>query len=391
MEISETYALLPEDAEVEWVTQQRRESIRKERESKCKLAVEYLNDRNLHTTRQIRVISNSGGFTQSEQIAHEYANGLARAVGWDDATEDILNDADIFVAARLANQNIQPERLEKLRRGYLAVHYPKWVTAVFEKELEEAHSDTLNAGGGRELTAITDDRFLGQVLKTLLNRLKDETFNSDADLASAIREVLDTVSHGQTLFGRIKQGGLGASAYRRARFLQIGSDAFVISWARIFIKEYYPATLSKRGDCYSLVHDKRTPLILSSFKCWLSQHVEGEIPELETYFDQIDPQIELKAQVRERRKTGVKLETIASEFDLAIGTVSEWCKDINVLSPTETEVIGLLEDGQIWKTSDILTHSTFTKRSVTNALNNLVEKEFITKIKRGQYQKLERA
>ena len=346
MQVVETMALLPEDAEVIWVTEHRRESIRKERESKCKLAVEYLNDRNLYTNREIRVESNRGGFTQSEQIAHEYANGLACAVGWNDTIDReiadpfdaCLNDEDIGVAIALAIQNIQPERLEKLRRGYLAVHYPKWVTAVFEKELEEAHSDTLNAGGGRELTAITDDRFLGEVLKALLNRLKDETFNSDVDLASAIREVLDTVSHGQTLFGRIKQGGLGASAYRRARFLQIGSDAFVISWAQTFIKEFYPATLSKRGDRYSLVHDKKIGLILASFKCWLSQRVEGEIPELETYFEQIDPQVELKEQVRKRRETGAKLETIADEFDISVYTASEWCKDIKVEKETQAKI-----------------------------------------------------
>ena len=346
MQVVETQALLPEDAEVEWVTEHRRESIKTERETKCKLAVEYLNDRNLYTTREIRVTSNRGGFKQSEQIVHEYANGLACAVGWNDTInreianpfDACLNDEDIGVAIALAIQNIDPERLEKLRRGYLAVHYPKWVTAVFQKELEAAHSDTLNAGGGRELTAITDDRFLGEVLKALLNRLKDQTFNSDADLAAAIREVLDTVSEGQTLFGRIKQGGLGALAYRRARFLQIGSDAFVINWARIFIKEYYPATLSKRGNHYSLVHDKRTPLILSSFKCWLSKRVEGEMPELETYFEQIDPQVELKARVRERREAGALLEDIAAEFDISVYTASEWCKDIKVEKETQAKI-----------------------------------------------------
>ena len=108
----------------------------------------------------------AGGFTQLEQLAHEYANGLARAVGWNDAVDreaeypfqDILSDEDISVAIALAEQNIQPERLEKIRRGYLTVHYPKWVTAAFEKELEEAHTDVLSAGEGRELTSITDDR-----------------------------------------------------------------------------------------------------------------------------------------------------------------------------------------------------------------------------------------
>ena len=389
MEVVESQALLPEDAEVEWVTEQRRESIKKERESKCKLAVEYLTDRNIYTTREIRVMSNRGAFTQIEQLAHEYANGLACAVGYRDNITDgeNINDENMDVALALAIQNIQPERLEKLRRGYLAVHYPGWVTAVLEKELEETNSDALNAGTGIELTAVTDDRFLGVVLKALLDRLKDKIFDSDAVLANAVREVLDTVSEGQTLFGRIKAGGLGAQAYRRARFLKIAGDAYVINWARTFIKEYYPATLSKRGNRYSLIHDKRIVLILASFKCWLSQRMDGEgFSELET-FEPMDPQGDLKEQVRERRKAGAALETIKTEFGLALGTVSEWCKDIEVLSPTETEVLGLLGNGQIWKTSDIEKHSKFTRQAVTIALKSLLEKEIITKIKRGHYQK----
>ena len=388
MEVVESQALLPEDAEVEWVTEQRRESIKKEREAKCKLAVEYLTDRNIYTTREIRVMSNRGTLTQTEQIAHEYANGLACAVGYQDDTpeENILNDEDIDVALALAIQNIQPERLEKLRRGYLAVHYPNWVTAVFEKELEATTSDALNTGTGLELTAVTDDRFLGVVLKTLINGLKDKIFDSDVDLANAIREVLDTVSEGQTLFGRIKAGGLGAQAYRRARFLKIGDDAYVIGWARTFIKEFYPATLSKRGNRYSLIHDKRIALILASFKCWLSQRVNGEVPELET-FKPIKPQAELEEKVRERRKAGATLETIKAEFGISLMQASRWCSDIKVLSPTEIEVLSLLENGEVWKTSDIEKDSRFTRQAVTIAIKNLWEKEFITKIKRGYYQK----
>ena len=144
-------------------------------------------------------------------------------------------------------------------------------------------------GVGVELTAIRDDRFLGEVLKVLLNRLKGEVFDSDVSLAAAIREVLETVSEGETLFGRIKQGGLGTQAYRRGRFLTNGDDGFVINWARTFIKEFYPAVLSKRKDCYSLVHDKRLNLILASIKCWLSKRVAGEVPELEKVFEQIEP------------------------------------------------------------------------------------------------------
>lgn len=329
MPVVHTNALLPADTEVEWVTEHRRESIKKERDAKCQTAIEYLTDRNVYTSREIRVESNRGNLTQPEQLAHEYANGLACAVGWDDV-EDTLNAEDIHIAVQLAEQNLQPDRLEKIRRGYLAVHYPKWVTAQFQKELEIAQSDAVHEGVGMELTAITDDRFLGEVLKALLDRLKNEVFEGDDSLAAAIREVLDTVRHGQTLFGRIKQGGLGASAYRRARFLQIGSDGFVINWAKTFIKEFYPATLSKRGDRYSLVNDKRLQLILSSFKCWLSKRVNVELSELETCFEQIDPQTELKQQVRERREAGASLETIKAEFGISLNKASRWCQGIKI-------------------------------------------------------------
>ena len=203
MEVVETQSLLPDESEVEWVVVQRRDAIKQERALKCKMAVNILFNRDLLTRREIRVRSLNGDFTQIEQIAHEYANGFARAVGWVDDTDEVtLTDADIDVATALAEQNLLSERLEKLRRGYLAVHYPKWVTDKFNKELEETTTDALREGTGLELTTVKDDRFLGEVLKILLDRLKDEVFESDANLAIAIREVLDTVSEGQTLFGR---------------------------------------------------------------------------------------------------------------------------------------------------------------------------------------------
>ena len=96
---------------------------------------------------------------------------------------------------------------------------------------------------------------------------------------------------------------------------------------------------------------------------------------------------ELKARVRERRQQGVILEEIVEEFDISIATVSEWCKDIKVLSPAETELLGLLENGEVWKTSDIVKRSKFTRRRMTSALKNLLGKGLITKIKRGYYQK----
>ena len=62
--------------------------------------------------------------------------------------------------------------------------------------------------------------------------------------------------------------------------------------------------------------------------------------------------------------------------------------DIGTTSETRLmEVIGLLKGEQIWRTSEIVKHSNFTKQAIMLALNSLSKKGVITKIKRGHYQK----
>ena len=346
MEVVQTAALPPQETVVDWVREHRRASIERERRAKCESAIAYLAEREIYTSREIRVRSNQGSFTQAEQIAHAYANGLACAVGWDDSADRTAEDpfagqldADaIGVAIALAGQHIQPERLENTRRGYLAVHYTQWVTAAFNQELEQTHAEYLEAGLGREITSVTDDRFLGVVLRVLLEKLTGEVFTDAASLAGAIRDALNTMYEGQTVFGRIEEGGLGAKAYRKARFLKDSKDdAFVINWARTFIKEHYPATLSKRGSQYSLVHDKQAPLLIESYKCWLSQYVDSELPELDLCFEEIRPEAELREQVQARRKAGATFKTIAAELDVDQTKAKRWCQDINPAKETVRE------------------------------------------------------
>ena len=100
-----------------------------------------------------------------------------------------------------------------------------------------------------------------------------------------------------------------------------------------------------------------------------------------------DRKADLKKRVRERRKAGALLGTIAAEFGISKSTASRWCHDIKVAPSTETEVIGLLKGEQIWRTSEIVKHSKFTKQAIMLALKRLLEKGVITKIKRGHYQR----
>ena len=100
-----------------------------------------------------------------------------------------------------------------------------------------------------------------------------------------------------------------------------------------------------------------------------------------------DRKADLRKRVRKLRKAGALLETIASEFGLSESTVSRWCSDIKVPPSSEMEVIGLLKGEQIWRTSEIVKHSKFTRQAIMLALDSLLEKGVITKIKRGHYQK----
>ena len=111
------------------------------------------------------------------------------------------------------------------------------------------------------------------------------------------------------------------------------------------------------------------------------------MPELVVGFDALEPQSKRVEQVRERRTAGELVEDIAREFDIDISTVSRWCMGIEVLSPTETEVLGFLQDGHLWRTSDIEKYSKFTRQAVTIAIKKLLDKKLITKTKRGHYRK----
>lgn len=95
----------------------------------------------------------------------------------------------------------------------------------------------------------------------------------------------------------------------------------------------------------------------------------------------------LKTQVRERRKAGETLQAIAAEFGISASKASGWCRDIKIPTATEREVIGLLADGQVWTPSGIQQHSKATRQAIMRALGSLVENGRITRIKKGCYQK----
>ena len=298
------------------ITSRRSELLREEREQRIPAAIALLNEADLLTTSQIRVSSNQGMLAIDDRLAHETANAAAQAVGWDNElhfedgklVKHLPSESDLEIAAALAEQNIDAERLSRQRRGYLASHYPKWT---------EAFNPV--------------DSFRGEVIAALRERLEGVVFDSQS-LAQAVREVLNSeCSTGKPFKTEIDLGALGASEYRRARFLHIADADGVVNWVRGFISEWYPAWIAKDADTYTLQHAKDFMLRLTSFKAWLlCQPGVDSIKEMRgfTSTDLPDPNAELREKARQKRQQGEILKDIATDLDVPIQTVSRWCKGI---------------------------------------------------------------
>ena len=79
---------------------------------------------------------------------------------------------------------------------------------------------------------------------------------------------------------------------------------------------------------------------------------------------------------------------LTNRLDKMTTEQAKWCKGIKPPSPAQSEILGLLRDGKVWKTSEIVAHSRFARQNIMTALKKLLDAGTICKIKRGQYQKI---
>ena len=397
--VYEASALDADTERLSIIASKRSEIRRSEREKKILDAVDLLNNRDLLTTSEIRKLSNKGQLSTDERLAHELANASTIACGWNDVIDrfngetfdDILSDDDFNVATQLAEKNINTDKLTKQRRGCIAVRFPKWTGHQLKSVLENTQKQMVMDGAGIEITAVSDDRMLGELLKALLDRIHGKVFDSTT-LANATREVLKmTYSSGKSFEAEIQSGALGASAYRKGRFLNCADDDRIVEWVRMFTSEWYPARIAKSEDNYALQHANDLQLRLNAFHRWLL-HQPG-VPEGTQLVFQVvkatelpDEDAELKNVSRFRREVGETIKAIAESLDRNPRTIAKWCEGIKPPSPAQSDVLSILSDGKVWKTPDIVRHSSFTHQKVSVAIKKLVNDERIHKIKRGFYQ-----
>lgn len=332
MPVYQASALEYEPERIDAISACRAEIRRDEREKRIENAIDLLKQLYLLTTSEIRVMSNQGELSVDYRLAHETANAAAQAVGWDDEIhgyhngkprKELPGPEDIDVAIALVEKNINTDNLIKQRRGYLAHQFPEWTADQLQMKLDSL----------LEITAINDDRFLGELLTTLLDRLTGKVFDA-ASLANAVREALATeTSSGRNLGSEITSGALGAAAYRKARFLHIADDDRVVDWVRGFISEWYPARIAKADDAYTLTHAENLDLRIASFARWLIHQrgvPENTILDLGVFesTEPPDPDAERKSEARQERTDGATLKQIADEFDISLSTASSWCNGI---------------------------------------------------------------
>ena len=388
-------ALVCEPERIVVIASRRSEIRRAERQKRITTAIDLLNQRDILSSSQIRVLSNKGSLSIEMQLAHETANAVAQVVGWDDTTgsaTDVLDNADLDIAIRLTEENISVNKLTKQRRGYMAVSFPLWTAHQFQSELMKSDAPSVLDGLGIEITAIHDDRFLGELLTALLQRLLGRVFDVKS-LAEAVREVLQSICEsGDTFLNEVASGALGASAYRKARFLHYADDDRVVDWIRKFISEWYPARIAKNEDTYTLYYAKNLALRLVAFSRWLMHQPgvpDGTQIDLDIFQPRElpDPNAELKNVARFRRETGETIKEISESLNRHPNTVGNWCKDIKPPTPAQREVLNILSDGKVWKTPDIVAHSRFKHQNVSTAMKKLVDTGAIFRIKRGHYQK----
>ena len=350
MEVVENTPMTPPKDVTEAIRIRRTEIRNIENELKIENAKRILNslldadtETQLLTSSEIRKFRNQGRFLTDEALANKLANEAARAVGWDDAVDrfeagdpfkEFFTDADIDVALALVERNFDFEAFNKKRAGYLAVNAPKWTEHRFETDVQNADRQLTLDGLGIEITAVKDYRFLGELLKSLLDRLVGTVFEEDT-LATTVRGVLNTkAKSGKTFRQELRSGALGTSEYRKARFLHcVEDEKLIVDWVARFISEWYPARLAKREDFYALQPDTHAELYLKAFGRWLHHQpdvFDGAAIQLDIFepIEMPEANAAQKEIARGMRTAGATLKAIAEELGTTPKTVSLWCEGI---------------------------------------------------------------
>ena len=341
------------EAEIDRITTTRATLLKNEREAKQTGALALLKSKAVMTAEQIRRKSNAGELRKSERLSQEVANIALSSAGWN---QEEFPDAEVVnIAIALIEAGVQIEGLEKQRRGFYAVQFPLWTAGQLDKERLFAYREMVEHGEGIELTAIPDDRFLGELLRALLDKLQGVQW-TETGIADAIREVLDSTVRdhegckGAPFLANLKKGAGGSTLSKKSRFLHLTDDTGIIEWASELIATWYPARIAKRGEARGLQISEQMDVILNCFRSW-GIHYAGTPPDKWhiTEYQSValpDPNAAAIAHAQELRRDGHSIEDIAESIHVNISTIRKWCQGINPNAKKELEAKRLKKEGR---------------------------------------------
>ena len=331
------------DVDFEQVQETRKRIKDVENEQVKAMASEILCPEKLLTEREIRNLD----WSQLQpapiiQLAHEKANALLCATGWDGNVERFVDDGNtiaadpnqafkdagvtdkMWTAARAALQTeLSPDKIEGWSKGYLTVHYPADAYDAFQADTED------------EVHHRSDALFTGALVKALLEQLP----RTPAPMGTVGQALINAA---QTLFGNnrlsalIKDGSVSPKIAKQLRFVALGKDATPteahFAFVKRFISEYYPARIAKAGDLYQLAAPQNTEQV-DAFEKVMQCRVKCNSPDIDPEpqnGDLIpppvsDPKAGDKVLVISMRSQGHSYRDIEKATGVPIGTAHFWC------------------------------------------------------------------
>ena len=280
------------------------------------------------------------------QLAHEHANAILRHCGWtgsvdrfvDEANtiakentqafEDAGVDAEMWETARLA-VGISPEKINRWKRGYIALHFPDAAASESEEKREYEPHHRHN------------DKGLSILLESLLSKIP----RSPSPVETIGQALIDAA---QADFGYekisqlMRNGTISPSMAKQVRFILLGKDAPPtdrhFQFVKKFINEYYPARIAKTEEKYQLAAPKNTDeleLFKKVVRCYIKHRHPDIDPDDPDNSDLTPPPTPSafeteRETARKMKAQGKSIREIKDEINMSIGWISKVTSDISV-------------------------------------------------------------
>ena len=354
------------EARMERVKELKKETLARERAESLEIAVKVLRDEMeridtlkreyvpplLLTSREVR----QKDATEYTVIGYTKATEAAIAVGFDDETDGQRGEKedpcpfdwspkDLHTAIALVEQEIDTQALKKQMYGYIAARNDTLTAELWEDERLS----------GRELSALQDYRFIGELVGLIVDTLAGEVWETEK-LHTELKRLLDTeIGKHKTYISEIQRGAIGVKQWRKARFLNVVHSP--INFCMELITDFYPCSVKTFKDLWCVQNIEHLSLFSDTMNSWLYHHRPQEMRDLDIAFGDVGtvisvkplsemeaPKEQLYQEVVELAKQGMSVKVIAEQTGVSTRKVEDLTKDIRDTSKAERDAEILRRD-----------------------------------------------